>query len=122
VCSSDLLWLHEPRPLAPRPREPVAAARISETQGTGRLMLENVYVGRNMQGVKPGEIKKLLVLESLPKPINFTGGMDPLSYGGTFTLERILGTVPVEPDGSAYFEVPAVRSLIFATLTRTIWS
>ena len=33
-----------------------------------------------MGGVKPGEIKKLLVLESLPKPINFSGGMDPLTY------------------------------------------
>ena len=54
--------------------------------------------------------------ESLPKPINFTGGMEPLSYGGTFTLERILGTVPVEADGSAYFEVPAMRSVFFIAL------
>ena len=69
-----------------------------------------------MAGVKPGEIKQLLVLESLPKPVNFTGGMDPLSYGGTFTLERVLGTVPVEPDGSAYFEVPRQRSLLFVAL------
>ena len=55
-----------------------------------------------MEGVRRGEIKRLLVLETLPKPINFTGGMDPLTYGGSFTLERILGTVPVEPDGSAH--------------------
>ncbi len=47
-----------------------------------------------MQGVKPGEIRKLLVLEPLPKPINYTGGMDPLTYGGSFTLERVVGTVP----------------------------
>ena len=69
-----------------------------------------------MDGVQPGEIKKLLVLETLPKPINYTGGMEPLSYGGTFTLERMLGTVPVEPDGSAYFELPALRSLFFVAL------
>ena len=54
-----------------------------------------------MAGVQPGEIRKLLVLETLPKPINYTGGMDPLTYGGTFTLERMVGTVPVEADGSA---------------------
>jgi len=47
-----------------------------------------------MEGVSKGEIKKLLVLESLPKPINFTGGMEPLSYGGTFTLERVLSGNP----------------------------
>ena len=53
-----------------------------------------MYAGRNMKGVRRGEIKKLLVLESLPKPVNYTGGMEPLSYGGTFTLERAVGTVP----------------------------
>jgi hypothetical protein len=46
------------------------------------------------------------VLETLPMPVHYTGGMEPISYGGTFTLERILGTVPVEEDGSAYFELP----------------
>ena len=76
----------------------------------------DVYKGRNMSDVKRGEIKKLLVLESLPKPINFTGGMDPLTYGGSFTLERVLGTVPVEPDGSANVELPALRALFFVAL------
>jgi hypothetical protein len=42
--------------------------------------------------------------------------MEPLSYGGTFTLERVLGTVPVEPDGSAYMELPALRGLFFVAL------
>jgi hypothetical protein len=38
--------------------------------------------------------------------VNFSGGQDLTSWLGTFTLERVLGTVPVEEDGSAYFEVP----------------
>jgi len=42
--------------------------------------------------------------------------MEPMSYGGTFTLERILGTIPVEPDGSAYAELPALRSLVLVAL------
>ena len=42
--------------------------------------------------------------------------MEPLSLGGTFTLARVLGTVPVEPDGSAYLELPAMRSLQFVAL------
>jgi len=110
------LECHEPRPLMPRPRERVIPPRIEPQQPTGRLMLVDARIGRNAAGVKPGEIKRLLILETLPKPINFTGGMEPLSYGGTFTLERVLGTVPVEPDGSAYFEVPAMRSLIFVAI------
>ncbi|MBI5385577.1 MAG: discoidin domain-containing protein [Verrucomicrobia bacterium] len=110
------LLAHEPRPMAARERERVIPARANPAEPTGRFVLANVYDGRNMAGVKPGEIKKLLVLETLPKPINFTGGMEPLSYGGTFTLERILGTVPVEADGSACFEAPALRSLFFVAL------
>ncbi len=110
------LPLHEPRPLAPGLREAIIPPRSNSHQATGRLVLADVHVGRNMDGVKPGEIKKLLVLESLPKPINYTGGMDPLTYGGSFTLERVLGTVPVEPDGSAWIELPALRSFFFVAL------
>jgi hypothetical protein len=107
---------HEPRPLVPRPREPIHTSVQPERLPTGRVLLLDVYRGRNMAGVKRGEIKKLLVLETLPKPMNYSGGMEPLSYGGTFTLERILGTIPVHPDGSAHAELPALRSLFFVAL------
>ena len=108
--------LHEPRPIVKRPRERVIPPHIDAAKTTGTLVLADVYAGRNMAGIRRGEIKKLLVLEALPKPLNYTGGMEPLSYGGTFTLERILGTVPVEEDGSAYMELPANRSLFFVAL------
>ncbi|MDP2895385.1 MAG: hypothetical protein Q8Q12_02350 [bacterium] len=107
---------HEPRPLQPRARESVIPSRVNLRQATGRLILTDVYSGRRMDGVRRGEIKKLLVLETLPEPIHYSGGMEPISAGGTFILERILGTVPVEPDGSAYMEVPALRSLFFVAL------
>ena len=42
--------------------------------------------------------------------------MEPISLGGTFTLPRILGTVPVEADGSANFELPALRPVFFVAL------
>lgn len=109
----DHKQLHEPRPLLPRAREHVIPARANPEEVTGRVVLANAYEGRNMTGVERGDIRKLLVVEALPKPINYTGGMDPISYGGTFTLERILGTVPVEDDGSAYAQVPANRALFF---------
>jgi len=110
------LDVHEPRPVQAHPREPVIASKTSLGATTGRLALIDVARGRNMAGVKPGDVKKLLVMESLPKPVNFSGTMEPISLDGTFTLPRILGTVPVEPDGSAYFEVPAGRPLFFVAL------
>ena len=95
------LWCHEPRLLLARPRERIIPSRVDPSKTTGTLVLGSVHKGRNMTGVEPGEIRELLVLESLPKPINYTGGMDPLSWGGTFTLERVVGTVPVEEDDTA---------------------
>ena len=108
--------VHEPRVLRPRPREPVIPSRVVSGKPTGQFILIDVYQGRNMEGVKRGDIKKLLVLEPLPKPVNFSGGMDLTSWLGTFNLERVLGTVPVEEDGSASFLVPAGRPLFFVAL------
>jgi hypothetical protein len=112
----ETLTFHEPRPLRRRLREPLITPRSDTGTDVGHLVLADIYTGRNMAGVERGEIKRLLILEQLPKPINFSGGMWPISVGGTFTLARILGTVPVEPDGSAFIEVPAHRSLFLVAL------
>ena len=111
-----VVGLHEPRPLVARKREGVVAERVDLKKETGTLILTDVYNGRDMSGVERGSIRQLLVVETLPKPVNYTGGMDPLTYAGSFTLERIIGTVPVEEDGSAFFELPANRSFFFIAL------
>lgn len=108
--------LHEPVLVRPRARERMVVEQTDDTQATGRMLLADVYRGRSMEGIEPGQIKTLLVLEILPKPVNFSGGMDLTSWLGTFILERVLGTVPVEEDGSAYFEVPAGRPVFFVAL------
>ncbi len=124
--------LHEPRPIVARPREPVLPGRSAEKTSTGAFLLANVYEGLGAppyygaNGAQSATatrsaatvIKKLLVMEVLPKPVNFSGGMDLTSWSGTFNLERVLGTVPVEDDGSAYFEVPAQRPLFFVALDK----
>lgn len=111
-------WIiQEPRPIMARQRERIIPPQIDPEKSTGTLLVGNVYHGRNMTGVKPGEIKKLLVLEQLSKPVSFQISWNqPISMGGTFTFKRILGTIPVEPDGSAYFELPAMRNLFFVAL------
>ncbi len=116
LFSDPATAVHEPRLLRPRPREPVIPSRVDPAAATGRFVLVDVYQGRNMAGVKRGDIKKLLVIEPLPKPVNFSGGMDLTSWLGTFNLERVLGTVPVEADGSASFTAPAGRPLFFVAL------
>jgi mono/diheme cytochrome c family protein len=112
------LMIHEPRPLTPHPRERIVGETVNPSKETGKLTLVDVYHGRNMSGVKRGEIKKLLIIETLPMPIHYTGGMEPMTFGGSFTLERVVGTVPVDPDGSAHFELPATRAFFFVALDK----
>ena len=109
--------VHEPRLLKPRQRESEIASQVDMSSDSATLYIADVYRGRNMQGVKRGSIKKLLVLEQLSKPVNYHGGgSTPIAHGGSWTLKRVLGTVPVAEDGSAYFEVPPLRSLYVALL------
>jgi len=112
------LQCHEPRPLRRRPRERIIPDRTDPSRATGRLILEDICEGRNMTGVEPGDIEKLLVMKQLPKPVNFSGGMQPLTIKGSFTLAELLGTVPVEPDGSAYMELPALQSIFFVAVDK----
>jgi len=117
VLHTAAAMVHEPRAVVKRPRQRMVSPKVDLAKATGKLVLNDVYFGRNMQTVRRGAIKKLLILEDLPKPANFHGGgSQPIGHGVTSTLKRILGTVPVESDGSAYFEVPAMRSIYFAAL------
>lgn len=110
-------WLSQsPRPIQKRARERTVASRSETTQPTGAQLVIDIYNSQNLTGIQRGEIKKLLVIETLPKPVNFSGGQDTLSYLGSFNLERILGTVPVEADGSAYFELPADCPVFYVAL------
>ncbi len=110
--------VHDPRVIGPRPREVVIPPRIDRQRTTGQFILADVYRGRpaEMDGVKRGSIKKLLILEDLPKPVSYFSLPGMLSQDGTHTLRRVLGTVPVEADGSASFEAPPLRALYFVAL------
>ena len=109
-------WIGEPRPVMERERETVIADTTNPAKEKGTFALSNVYRGRKMGGLKPGTVKELLIYEVLPKPINYSGAMSEMSSGGAFAVERLLGSVPVSPEGSAYFNVPPLRSLFFVAL------
>ena len=110
--------VHDPRVIRPRPRERVISPRIDLRKTTGQMIVANIYEGRDMEmaGITPGTIKELLVLEDLPKPISYFSLPGLISMDGTHTLRRVLGTVPVEADGSASFEAPPLRAIYFVAL------
>ncbi len=122
LLHADPLGCFDPMPVAPRTRPDVRPPVRDFKNATGTFYVQDVYIGTHMAGVERGEIKQLRVIES-PEKRNWTGP----AWGGqgvhcpgmnwhNFENKRILGTVPVESDGSANFEVPSDRFVFFQAL------
>jgi len=113
----------DPLPLAPRPRPPVIPSRVDLTRRVGYLYVADVYQGTGMSRVARGTVKYLRVVESPEKRFwtqpawnGGTGQQAPGMAYDDFNNKCILGRVPVEADGSAYFAVPAERFVYFQLL------
>jgi len=113
---------YDPMPLGPRPRPAAIPSRRHFQDEPGYFYVMNVYEGTHMAGVEPGTVKYLRIIES-PEKRFWThaqwGGQGvhcPALNWHSFENKRILGTVPVEADGSAYFEVPSARFVYFQLL------
>ncbi len=109
-------WVADVQPVIPREREEIIADVTDPNAKTGFMALANLYQGRQMKDLPKGTVKELLVMEALPIPVHFNGGMMSVSSGGTFSLTRLVGTVPVDEDGSAFMELPAGKALFFIAL------
>jgi len=124
VLHTESPGIFDPMPIAPRQRPKVVPARRDFKNATGIFYLQNAYIGTHMKGVKPGAIKYLRVVESPPKRTwthpawGGEGVHCPAMNWHAFENKRILGTVPVEPDGSAHFEVPADAFVYFQILDK----
>ena len=72
--------------------------------------------------VRRGEARSIQVIEQVFRPQNTntkgTRGIVVLPSNGTAHVRRIIGTVPVEEDGSATFKVPPLRSISFNLLDK----
>lgn len=113
---------YDPMPLGPKPRPPIIPSRRQFDSEPGVLYVVDVYEGTHMAGVKRGSVKYLRVVES-PEKRFWTnaqwGGQGvhcPAMNWHGFESKRILGTVPVEADGSAHFEVPPGKFIYFQLL------
>jgi hypothetical protein len=122
-----------PMPLRPRKRPPIipdnstrvfapaGGATLSKKPETATLALVNVYdsLKKWPEGTK---VKALRIYQIIPMSVPSGGppheiGLRPPTTRDSVILARyVLGTVPVEKDGSAHFTVPAHRELFFQAL------
>ncbi len=96
----------DPILLTPRAVPPVIPQRVNENSQTATVYLQDIYFGPGLQDIPRGTVKALRVF-SYVYPVTNTGSHDHVGIESGWDIKRILGTVPVEADGSASFEVPA---------------
>jgi hypothetical protein len=127
------------QPVRPRPRPPVVPDRVdwpgSEREGRP-VTPGTVYSGNVFEGLPDevrGEARYVRVINQ--DYTTFTFGLKrqaptrwgapgsphmhagpPLSVTGNDGIKRVLGTVPIEADGSVYIELPPCRQLHFQLL------
>lgn len=122
LLHSEAPGCFDPMPLGPRPRPPVIPNRRDFGSANGTFYVQDVYEGTHMAGVKRGAVKYLRVVEQGEKRSwskgfwEGQGAEAPAMNWHDFANKRILGTVPVEPDGSAHFTVPPGRFVYFQLL------
>ena len=104
---ADGAALLEPVPLRPtvRPRSMPSAVRPDQREAT--ISMLDVYAGTGLAGVPRGTVKQLRVFTYHFAYHEMGGQTNRVGLDGPWDIKRVLGTVPVEPDGSAYFRVPA---------------
>lgn len=103
-----------PCPLVPRPVPPVLENTLPpEAPPVGEMLLTDVYEG--LGEVPRGTIKALRIVQIFPKT-TVVANSPPIGLAGEENGRAILGTVPVESDGSARFLVPALKPILFQAL------
>ncbi|MDR0337925.1 MAG: SUMF1/EgtB/PvdO family nonheme iron enzyme, partial [Planctomycetaceae bacterium] len=99
--------MFEPIPVRKTPRPPIIPDRINPERQDADVFITDIYQGQGLKGVLPGTIKSLRIIGYQFSYREM--GAEPYSVGldGPWDPRQIIGTVPVQNDGSVSFKVPA---------------
>jgi hypothetical protein len=106
----------DPLPVRPRPRPPVIPNTVAwDGPQQGRFLVQDVYQGLGGSGIARGSIKTIRVVAVPPKVQPYMNS-PKLGVSAEDPGKFVLGTAPVEADGSAFFRVPSGVSVFFQAL------
>ncbi len=120
-----LYELAHPLAIKARPKPPMLPERPTSTETAATCYIADVYEG--LPDVKRGEVKHIRILTRANWVFDKTQKIGELRWmldqGSSFVFSywswaptRVIGTVPVEADGSAHFKVPPRLALSFQAL------
>ena len=98
--------LFEPMPLRKTERPPVIQDKVKLNETNATLYVHNIYDGAGLRGVPHGTVKSLRIYQYEYSYRN-QGGHYFVGMEGGWDVRRMIGTVPVEEDGSVMFRIPA---------------
>lgn len=105
-----------PIPIAPRPRPPIIPSLLArDPPPHGEMFISDIYQG--LDGVARGSIASLRIVQIFPKTTP-VANQPRVGLAGEENARAILGTVPIEADGSAHFLVPANKKILFQAIDR----
>lgn len=116
----EILWSDpkvpclEPIPLRVRPTPPVIPRATASSGNAGTVAVMNVYESE-VPWPKDTRIKELRVVNLFPKETP-NASQPRVGLAAQSLARGVLGTVPVEDDGSVYFEMPAGVPVYFQLL------
>lgn len=103
-----------PMPLVPRPMPPALPSALkTAAEPTGTFYIQNVY--QSTQPVPPGSIASVRVVRVFPQTVETPPSRSLAVYE---MPKQIVGTAPVNADGSVAFRVPAEKPLFFQLLDK----
>ena len=94
-------------PFRARPVPPVIPERVDLARKDATVMIVDIYEGGGLKGYPKGSVKELRVASHHFRYPGGGGSPSRSAYEGGWDPKIILGTVPVNEDGSAMFNVPA---------------
>ncbi|MBL7115353.1 MAG: SUMF1/EgtB/PvdO family nonheme iron enzyme [Kiritimatiellae bacterium] len=100
-------FLLEPIPIIKRKMPPVIPSNIQPDKEDAVMFISDIYQGDGLKGVPRGTVKNLRLFTYQFAYHGMGGQVNRVGLDGPWDVKRILGTVPVESDGSAMFRVPA---------------
>jgi formylglycine-generating enzyme required for sulfatase activity len=108
--------LFEPVPLQKQCRPIQISDQVATNSKTSHVKITDIYSGPGLTGVPRGTVKNLRIFTYSFGYRGMGAEQDRVGLDGPWDVKRVLGTVPVEADGSVYFEVPANTPVAFHPL------
>ncbi|MBI9017633.1 MAG: SUMF1/EgtB/PvdO family nonheme iron enzyme [Phycisphaerae bacterium] len=118
IAEQEGYALNEPVPFTKTEKPPIMPDRVDLTKKDATIYIADIYTGPGLKNIPKGTVKKLRVF-TYHYSFYKSGSHEAVGCESSWDVKRILGTVPVQPDGSVMFKVPANTPIAIQPLDHT---